>query len=409
MKMNLKNKIDFFTELITCSHNIYYWCYNPQLELLNADTPEASVYDALLTITGCKQYIKSHLDKVTKPLILSDTVGLMWIAVFEMIGENPAKIHIIGPVFISDISAGTLERYLSDKGYSVKVKNTFLKSLHNLPVLSVTTFFQYGQMLYYTVTGEKTTPSDFHFQLPNAGQKSHTDISVKMHSARESQGTWAVEQELYRMVAEGNLDYQDTWGKLSVTGSSPMFRLGDPLRQTKVMGLAFTVLTSRAAMWGGLSPELSYTLSDYYIQSLEASSSFPEIQEIIHSMYQDYINRVHDMKQNSDISRQIQDSCNYIQVHSAEKLSISDVAAQVGYAEYYFSKKFKKEMGISVKDYIKKVKVERAKILLRSETITVQEISESLSFGTQSYFAEIFHKFTGVTPGEYRNSLTKID
>lgn len=60
-------------------------------------------------------------------------------------------------------------------------------------------------------------------------------------------------------------------------------------------------------------------------------------------------------------------------------------------------------MGISVKDYIKKVKIERAKIILRSETISIQEISEMLSFGTQSYFSETFHKITGMTPGEYRS------
>lgn len=64
-------------------------------------------------------------------------------------------------------------------------------------------------------------------------------------------------------------------------------------------------------------------------------------------------------------------------------------------------------MGISVKDYIKKIKVERAKIILRSETISIQEISEALSFGTQSYFAETFHKFTGMTPGEYRSKFTE--
>lgn len=407
MELNLQNKIYFFSELITCSHNIFYWCYDPELNLLNNDTPESSVYDALFTITGCKAYVKNTLKKETWSLILSDTMGLIWIAVPEISDGRPTRLHVIGPVFISDISTRTLEKHLSDKGYSVKVKNSFLKILHTLPILSVTTFFQYGQMLHYTVRNEKITLSEFHFQLPNAGQKTWSDLPVKMRSPRESHGTWAVEQELYRMVAEGNMDYQETWDKLSVTGAYPMFSLGDPLRQAKDMGLVFTVLTSRAAMWGSLSPELSYTLSDYYIQSLESTASIPEIQEIIYTMYQDYVSRVHAMKQNSDVSRQIQESCNYIQIHSAEKLNIADIASQVGYAEYYFSKKFKKEMGISVKDYIKKVKVERAKILLRSETITIQEISESLAFGTQSYFAETFHKFTGMTPGEYKNSLHK--
>lgn len=407
MEISLQNRITFFSELLTCSHNILYWCYDPELELLNADTPETPVYDALLAINGCKDYLKSWLEENTKPLILSDAMGLMWAAVPELSSGHTTRVHVIGPVFISDISANTLEKHLSEKGYSIKIKKTFLELLHTLPVLSVTTFFQYGQMLYYTIRGEKIAISEFHFQLPSPEHKSGQDIPVKMRSSKESHGTWAAEQELYRMVAEGNTDYQEAWDKLAVTGSYPMFSLGDPMRQSKDMALTLTSVTSRAAMWGGLTPELAYTLSDYYIQGIESASSIPEIQEILHTMFQDYVSRVHDMKENSHISRQIQDSCNYIQIHSAEKLSIADIAAQVGYAEYYFSKKFKKEMGISVKDYIKKIKVERAKIILRSETISIQEISEALSFGTQSYFAETFHKFTGMTPGEYRSKFTE--
>ncbi|MBM6752505.1 AraC family transcriptional regulator [Mediterraneibacter glycyrrhizinilyticus] len=407
MEISLQNRITFFSELLTCSHNILYWCYDPELELLNADTPEAPVYDALLSINGCKEYLRSWLEGNTKPLILSDAMGLMWAAVPELSNRHTTRVHVIGPVFISDISANTLEKHLSEKGYSIKIKKTFLELLYTLPVLSVTTFFQYGQMLYYTIRGEKIAISEFHFQLPSPEHKSGQDIPVKMRSSKESHGTWAAEQELYRMVAEGNTDYQEAWDKLAVTGSYPMFSLGDPMRQSKDMALTLTSVTSRAAMWGGLTPELAYTLSDYYIQGIESASSIPEIQEILRTMFQDYVSRVHDMKENSHISRQIQDSCNYIQIHSAEKLSIADIAAQVGYAEYYFSKKFKKEMGISVKDYIKKIKVERAKIILRSETISIQEISEALSFGTQSYFTETFHKFTGMTPGEYRSKFTE--
>jgi len=407
MEISLQNRITFFSELLTCSHNILYWCYDPELEFLNADTPEAPVYDALLSINGCKEYLRSWLEGNTKPLILSDALGLMRAAVPELSNGHTTRVHVIGPVFISDVSANTLEKHLSEKGYSIKIKKTFLELLHTLPVLSVTTFFQYGQMLYYTIRGEKIAISEFHFQLPSPEQKPGHDIPVKMRSSKESHGTWAAEQELYRMVAEGNTDYQEAWDKLAVTGSYPMFSLGDPMRQMKDMALTLTAVTCRTAMWGGLTPELAYTLSDYYIQGIESASAIPEIQEILRAMFQDYVSRVHDMKKNSHVSRQIQDSCNYIQIHSAERLSIADIAAQVGYAEYYFSKKFKKEMGISVKDYIKKIKVERAKIILRSETISIQEISESLSFGTQSYFAETFHKFTGMTPGEYRSKFTE--
>lgn len=227
---------------------------------------------------------------------------------------------------------------------------------------------------------------------------------VDIRSSKDSHGTWAAEQELIRMVEEGNLEYQDAFDKIAITGSGGQFHLGDPIRQAKDYVLIFVVLCSRAALRAGLSPELAYTLSDFYIQSVENAASVSEIQETGHTMYQDYISRVHALKKNSHISKQIQDSCNYIQLHSSEKLNISDIANRVGYAEYYFSKKFKKEMGISVNEYIKETKINRAKIMLKTETSSIQDISEALNFCSQSYFAETFQKITGMTPGAYRSS-----
>lgn len=310
---------------------------------------------------------------------------------------------MIGPVSIANISNSTLDELFSNYNYSVKLKSTFLKVLRTIPILSVTTFFQYGQMLHYTVTDNKIPINRFHFQIPLEIQRESSEFSTKTLSPKESYGTWIAEQELCHMVMEGNMDYQSTWNKLSATSSYSTLNLREPLRHLKDSAIVFTSLTARAAICGGLSPELAYTLNDYYIQSLESCSSIPEIQEILDGMFRDYVSRVHVMKQNPKVSRQIQDGCNYIQIHSAEKLRISDIAAQVGYAEYYFSKKFKKEMGISVNDYIKQVRVERAKIILRSKKTNIQDISHDLGFSTRSQFAEIFHKFTGMSPAEYRN------
>ena len=85
-----------------------------------------------------------------------------------------------------------------------------------------------------------------------------------------------------------------------------------------------------------------------------------------------------------------------------EKLSIADVARRAGCAYYYLSRKFKAEMGISLNDYIKRAKVERAKTLLLSTDLNVQEICERLHFGSRSFFAETFKEVTGTTPAAFR-------
>lgn len=89
-------------------------------------------------------------------------------------------------------------------------------------------------------------------------------------------------------------------------------------------------------------------------------------------------------------------------MHTGEKILAKDLASLVGYTEYYLTCKFKEETGLSMSEYIKNVKMERAKILLKSTQMSVQEISEALAFGTRNYFNRIFAQTVGCTPVEFR-------
>jgi YesN/AraC family two-component response regulator len=53
---------------------------------------------------------------------------------------------------------------------------------------------------------------------------------------------------------------------------------------------------------------------------------------------------------------------------------------------------------------VKFAKVERAKVLLKSTTLSVREISEQLGFATRNYFSAVFQQVTGKTPMEFRET-----
>lgn len=403
--MNLQEKIDFFSELITSSHPLMYWKYDTDMNILTGNHENDDVYETIFSISGCKEYLKQHLQPENSPLILADANGLMWIAVFELENNTVNLIHMIGPAFISDISEQNIEKMIGNKIHSVKLKRIFMETLKALPVLSISSYYQYGQMLYYTITGKKIPVSDFTFQAYPEELIGINNEPFSIRSKGKLHGTWAMEQALMQHIEEGNLDYQEILGKMAITGTSGDYLYKNPSRRHKTDVLTFTVLCCRAAMRAGLSPELAYTLSDYYFASIENAASISELQTISHTMFHDYTSRVHEMLKNTQISRPIQECCNYIQLHSAEKLEIADIAAQIGYAEYYFSKKFKKEVGISVKDYIKETKINRAKIMLKAG-ISISEVTDTLHFSSQSYFTETFRKLTGITPAEYRDSVS---
>ena len=70
----------------------------------------------------------------------------------------------------------------------------------------------------------------------------------------------------------------------------------------------------------------------------------------------------------------------------------------------YLSTRFKQVTQTSIPDYISRQKILEAKRLLRLTDKPLSEISEYLSFSSQSYFQNVFKKIAGITPLEYRNT-----
>ena len=85
--------------------------------------------------------------------------------------------------------------------------------------------------------------------------------------------------------------------------------------------------------------------------------------------------------------------------HSAEFQGRCDM---VGYTEYYLTEKFKNETGLSVSDYVRNAKINRAKMLLQSTDLSVSEIAERLAFNTANYLIRVFRELEGCTPAAYR-------
>ena len=121
----------------------------------------------------------------------------------------------------------------------------------------------------------------------------------------------------------------------------------------------------------------------------------------------DYVRRVRVAKETNAHSRQIQNICDYISLHIREPLSISLLSERLGYTEYYFSHKFKEVTGLSVNAYIRRKKIEEAKLLLSGTCMSIQDISDELSFGSRSFFFSSFQKETGMSPTAYRREHCK--
>lgn len=105
-----------------------------------------------------------------------------------------------------------------------------------------------------------------------------------------------------------------------------------------------------------------------------------------------------------EIARSVQ----YIRQHLGEELTVDRVAAESGLSTSHFSHIFKKEMGMSVIDYVLEQRIEMAKQYLTEGKYRNYELSEKVGFQHYSYFSNIFKKMTGMSPNDYKRSVKNV-
>ena len=406
--MNIKEKLDFFSHLIKCNHNLPLHSYKPELILARSGIQQdASLSDDdTLVLLSLLETIKRHLQNQKRnPLFIDDHLGLIWIVAFEYEENTLQGIHTLGPAYSGRNSYQNIKKELDKRDLSVSNRIKVFKLFDHIPIIPTNQLFQYAVMLHYCVTGRQITTNDLHFSENVSEKPSSSEINL---ITEEHRGIWIAEQEFMNMLREGNPNYLDALAHSNSLSDGPRFDVGDSLRRAKSTAIVLLTLCSRAAIEGGVNPSVAYTLNDYYMQMIEDCKNIAETSTVCSTLMEDYVQRVQQEKAKNDISGQIRSACDYIAIHIKEKLSIPQLAEQAGYTEYYFSHKFKNEMGCSVADYIKHEKIRQAKLLLAGTNMSIQEISDKLSFGSRSYFSSSFQKETGMSPSEYREQNMKL-
>ena len=96
----------------------------------------------------------------------------------------------------------------------------------------------------------------------------------------------------------------------------------------------------------------------------------------------------------------------YIEENLAEKISVTKLAELVRLSPYHFARAFKKTLGIPPRRYHMRRRIDRAKMLLASPSLSVTEIADQLGFADTSSFSVAFHNRVGRSPRAYRRSLS---
>ena len=386
--------LKFLQDTFFHTQQICSWIITTDMQLLYSNCPEQDFFYKLFLISSCRNAVEKHFTDLHLPLIVSDRTGFVWIAV-----SGPSEsgkitlLYLLGPVFTSGITETHVRQVCRKLHLTTETIERLWKFVGNVPMISPNTASCYAGMLHYCVNGKPAPAEDVKIQNERFDHSEEAAWGeVGWH------GTWITEQRLFKSIKDGRLvDFRK-----GATGNIGNIGGGDPIRQAKNEIIVFSVLCSRAAILGGVSSEGSLSMSDYFIQLVEAADTVPEITSIAAEMHQAFVDRVRQAKANSGFSQLVCTCKEYVETHIFEKISLHDLALEVGYNEQYISRKFKSETGESLSDYINGQKVELSKSVLREGRLSVAEIGDRLAFSSPSYFSSVFRKKMGISPAEYQ-------
>ena len=103
---------------------------------------------------------------------------------------------------------------------------------------------------------------------------------------------------------------------------------------------------------------------------------------------------------------EISNALHYLENNYFNQIDIQTLASQFGFSRAYFSTLFVKRTGETPYDYLTKIRIERAKEYLKQGQHSVEEIAYSVGFSSLQRFSEAFKKRVGLSPLQYRKSIT---
>lgn len=163
-----------------------------------------------------------------------------------------------------------------------------------------------------------------------------------------------------------------------------------------------TIISESFSM--GVQPETIAECSNIFTNIF--SRDIHDLQLYVCKLTKQLLNSLFQKKQESQ-NQLIELAKDYIHENLGnEKLDLAMVSDHIGLSKIYFCKLFNKEEGVSFSDYLNNQRIAKAKKLLSESSLKVFEISYETGYSNPKYFHYVFKRLVGVTPLEFRNSVS---
>ena len=402
--MEYPTKLATYYSVLYGRFPVEIWEYNNCLELVSRTAPEHELELYMLRYSHAFSVLRDCLAhaRTLRPLLLSDRYGLAWLACFSRPDHIPQHLYVLGPLFLNDFARERLIAHISHRDHPADMRSALLRVLERLPVIPMNELLDIGSMIHYCLNKAQLPPSEVVLAPdPRPCPISDLDHMAPAHDL-------GLSSVLYERICD-NLRDGNTLDPVLSAALSDLTAYGSVQEELLSRAVPATIILAdrlcQAALSAGLPAALGRELRDRFAAQAMDTRDAASLSALRTSMYAAFAQNVQRYRPDSSISRPIRLSCDYIRMHITEPLSLEQLSALSGYTEYYYSRKFKREVGLSPAEFINQARILHAKLLLKDTDMSIQDISKKLNFSSRSYFTSVFQSIAGISPSAYRRSI----
>lgn len=350
-----------------------------------------------------KKYMEEKKDMEKYPYLVNLCQGVTTAVVEDQNGE----LYLIGPVSFVEYKQVDLKKFITQECGMQKETSEEAYVLPKIPYCSRDRFGITVLLVHHMLTGQELSLEELwrlNGEKINENHIHERKVGSVLFERMEFENPHnPYDQEVRELNSIRNGDLESFQKSIRETYAGSEGRLSEnQIRQEKNIAICVITLASRAAIEGGVLPEMAFSMVDAYIMQVEKMSNIVEIRSFMRKAEQTFLEKVQENKKPKVKNMLVEDTKKYIFQHLHSKIEIGNIGNEIGANTTYLSELFHKTEGVTIQKYIQREKIKLAKNMLQYSEYKTEDIANYLGFCSQSYFGKVFREYENLTPNQFR-------
>ncbi|MEH7114311.1 AraC family transcriptional regulator [Neobacillus niacini] len=323
---------------------------------------------------------------------------------YPFMAEMERYTVIIGPYFDKTPNLYHLSREYNLNYIQSEDLRAFGEKMYVLPAEQSSSFASVLQQ-FKAIIEQETAPIILVSEKDKSSAWKKPDIFNVDEEAELVKLRYKTEQDFMHAVEQGD----KTKALELINSNNVLFYFSErfpnqPLRRLKNLAIVLNTLLRTAAKNSYVPAILIHRISEKFAFEIENANQLKVLYQLEDRMIEEYCSLVSSssLKKYSTL---IQRAIEHLQSSYDKQINKEELADLLSTHPSHLSRKFKEETKMTITSYQQMLRIKKAKHLLKTEELTIEEIAWMIGYDDPSYFARVFKKEIGSTPTQYRDRL----